>query len=50
VEARVWDVVSGVLKDPERLRVGLDYIIEQERRGVRGDPATETERWLEEIS
>ena len=50
VEARVWDVVSGILKDPERLRAGLDYMIEQERRGVHGDPTTETERWLEEIS
>ena len=25
-------------------------MIEQERRGVHGDPATEAERWLEEIS
>jgi site-specific DNA recombinase len=50
VEARVWDVVSGILKDPERLRVGLDYMIEQERRDVHGDPATAAERWLEEIS
>jgi hypothetical protein len=52
VEARVWDVVSGILKDPERLRVGLDHMIEQEGRGASfaDDPATETERWLEEIS
>jgi site-specific DNA recombinase len=50
VEAWVWDVVSRVLKDPERLRVGLDHMIEHERRGTHGDPATETERWLEEIS
>jgi chromosome segregation ATPase len=52
VEARVWDMVSGILKDPERLRAGLDHMIEQERRGASdaGDPATETKRWLEEIS
>ena len=50
VESRVWDVVSRILKDSERLRAGLDYMIEQERRGVHGDPATETERWLEKIS
>ena len=52
MEARVWDVVSGILKDPERLRAGPDYMIEQERRGAgfAGDPATETERWLEKIS
>ena len=33
VEARVWSVVSGMLKDPGRLRAGLDYMIEQESRG-----------------
>jgi site-specific DNA recombinase len=52
VEARVWDVVSRILKDPQRLRVGLDYMIEQERRSasLAGDPATETARWLDELS
>jgi hypothetical protein len=25
VEVRICDVVSGILEDPERLRVGLDY-------------------------
>jgi Recombinase zinc beta ribbon domain len=50
IEARVWNVVSGILKDPERLRAGHDHMIEQERGGVHGDPATEAERWLEEIS
>lgn len=28
VEARVWDMVSGILKDPERLRAGLTHMIE----------------------
>jgi site-specific DNA recombinase len=32
-EAAVWDFVSSLLKDPERLRRGLDEMIEQERRG-----------------
>ena len=50
VEARAWDAVSGILKDPERLRAGLDFMIEQERHSAHGDPASETERWLEEIS
>jgi site-specific DNA recombinase len=50
VESRVWDVVSRILKDPERLRAGLDYMIEQERHSVHGNPTTEMERWLEEIS
>jgi site-specific DNA recombinase len=50
VEAQVWDVVSGILKDPERLRAGLDHMIEQERCGVHADPGTEAKRWLDEIS
>lgn len=50
VEARVWSVMSEILKDPERLRAGLVHMIEQERRSTHGDPAAETKRWLEEIS
>jgi site-specific DNA recombinase len=50
VETWIWDTVSGILKDPERLHAGLDYMIEQERFGGHGDPAAETKRWLEEIS
>ncbi len=50
MEARIWDVISKVLKDPGRLRAVLDHVIEQERRGTHGDPETETERWSEEIS
>jgi hypothetical protein len=32
------------------VRAGLNYMIEQERRGAHVDPATETKRWSEEIS
>jgi len=39
-----------MLKNPERLRAGLDYMIEQERRGAHHDPATEKERWLGQLS
>jgi hypothetical protein len=35
-EAAVWDLVSGLLKDPERVRAGLDEMIEQERRHAWG--------------
>lgn len=34
VEGRVWDLISGLLKDPERLRAGLDEMIETERAGM----------------
>ena len=50
LEARVWDVVSKILNDPERLRYGLDHMIEQERRSTHGDPVTESERWLGQLS
>lgn len=50
VEAQIWDAFSRILEDPARLHAGLDHMIEQEKRGTHGDPATETERWLEEIS
>jgi site-specific DNA recombinase len=33
VEPLVWEFVSGLLKEPERLRAGLERLIEQERAG-----------------
>src|SRR5918997_1774083 len=50
VETQVWEFVSGLLKDPERLRAGLDTMIEQERSGMRGDPEGETRSWLEKLA
>ena len=49
-EARVWEFVSGLLRDPERLRAGLDEMIEQERAGSRGDPQREISLWLEKAA
>jgi hypothetical protein len=37
-ESAVWEVVSGLLKDPNRLRAGLNELIEEERRALREDP------------
>jgi site-specific DNA recombinase len=50
VETQVWEFVSGLLKDPQRLRVGLDAMIEQERNGMRGDPEGESKAWLEKLA
>lgn len=41
VETAVWELVSGLLKDPARLRAGLTKAIEGERRAVRDDPERE---------
>ena len=50
LEAKVWEFVSGLLKDRERLRAGLDEMIEQERSGMRGDPEGQTRTWLEKLA
>jgi chromosome segregation ATPase len=42
LENRVWSEVSGVLKSPERLRQGLERMIERERGEQ--DPSDETVR------
>jgi hypothetical protein len=49
-EAAVWELISSLLKDPGRLRVGLEKLIEQERAGMRGDPDREGRAWLEKLS
>jgi len=49
VEPRVWDLISGLLKDPGRLKAGLEEMIEQERAGLRGDPDQEAKTWLAKL-
>jgi len=49
-EERVWEFVCGLLLDPERLRAGLEEMIEQERAGSRGDPQREIAFWLEKAA
>ena len=46
----MWEFVSGLLEDPERLRAGLDAMIEEEREGVRGDLGEEVEIWLDKLA
>ena len=50
IEPLVWNLVSGLLKDSERLRVGLEEMIEQERSAMRGDPEREIKVWSEKIA
>jgi len=50
VEASVWEFVSSLLKDPERIRAGMDRLIEQERNTRRGDPEREAQVWAETIT
>jgi site-specific DNA recombinase len=46
----VCDLVSGLLSDPERLRKGLDAMIEEERGALRGDPEREAKVWFERLA
>ena len=54
LEARTWEAASEILKDPERLRVGLDEMIERERGGRggrdRGDLAAEARTWTDKLA
>jgi site-specific DNA recombinase len=49
-EYLVWGFVSELLKDPSRLRAGLDRMMEQERDASRGDPSGEAQTWLERLA
>jgi site-specific DNA recombinase len=50
LEARVWETISGLLKEPERLRAGLEAMIERERSPVHGDPEGEMKLWLAKLA
>lgn len=49
-EEAMWEFVSGVVKDPDRLRVGMDELIEQKRAAMRGDPEKEVRAWTEKLA
>ncbi|MGI8860506.1 MAG: zinc ribbon domain-containing protein, partial [Rubrobacteraceae bacterium] len=50
LEGVVWEVVSGLLNDPERLQEGLDEMVEAERAEMRGDPEQQAKAWLEKLA
>ncbi len=50
IEGQVWDFVRGMLKDPERIRVGLDQLIAEERTSVGRDPGRDTEFWSKKLT
>jgi site-specific DNA recombinase len=49
-EAAMWGFVSRILKDPGRILLGMDALIEQKRSEMRGDPAREARAWLERLA
>jgi site-specific DNA recombinase len=50
LEEQVWRFVHGLLTEPERLRVGLDAIIEEKRQAMHGDPSEAANIWLDKIA
>ena len=48
-EPAVWGLVSDLLCDPNRLRSGLDAMIERERAGDRGDLDREAKVWADRL-
>jgi hypothetical protein len=50
METQVWEVVSGIFGDAERLRADLERMIELEREGLRGQPDREARTWLEKLA
>jgi len=49
-EALAWGFVSDLLKDPDRLRAGLERMIDRERDGLRGDPEGGATAWLRKLA
>jgi site-specific DNA recombinase len=50
VELLVWEFVSDLLKDPERLRDGLEEVIQRERGRAHGDPDREAKAWADKLA
>ncbi|MGF1472404.1 MAG: recombinase family protein [Rubrobacteraceae bacterium] len=50
IESQIWEFVSGLLLDPERLSAGLEAMIESERDALHGDPEREEKVWLDKIT
>jgi site-specific DNA recombinase len=49
IEAEVWEKLSNLLKDPERLRIGIERMIEDEKKAMRHDPTSELQYWYGEL-
>jgi site-specific DNA recombinase len=50
IEEQVWEFVYRLLRDPERIRAGLDRLIEEERTNAGRDPERNAEYWSRKIT
>jgi hypothetical protein len=50
VEPVVWAFVSGILKDPERIRAGMEALIEQEQAISPRDADEQAAAWTKKLA
>src|ERR687890_140192 len=50
IEEQVWEFVYRMLRDPERIRAGLDRLIEEERTEAGRDPERDAGFWSKKIT
>ena len=50
MEERVWEFVRDLLRRPERIKAGLDRLIEEEDSALQGDPEREAELWSRKMA
>jgi site-specific DNA recombinase len=50
IEDVVWEFVSTLLRDRDRLREGLERMVEGEREGLRQAPGQEAKTWLDRLA
>jgi len=50
-EEAIWGFVSRLLKDPERIRLGMERLIDEERSAAnRGDPQSTAKAWADKAA
>src|SRR5215218_2534137 len=50
IEEQVWGFVRGLLRDPKRIRAGIDRLIEEERTDAGRDPGRDAEFWSRKMT
>ncbi len=50
IEEQVWRFVRGLLRDPERIRAGIDRLIEEERTDAGREPGRDAEFWSRKMT
>jgi site-specific DNA recombinase len=50
-EEAIWEFISRLLKDPERIRLGMERLIDEERETAsRGDPHSTAKAWADKTA